>query len=77
MYEVIDDKYFKQSDVEFTKDFILQYKKEFNVSHFPIVHVKKSNQHIGLEYGLFYQIVEIRQTIVGEPDTASKNKNKK
>ena len=37
---------------------------------------QKSIQQIGLEYGLFYQIVKIKWTIIGETNTASKNKNK-
>ena len=55
-----------------TKEFLLKWKQESNVSHFIPVHVKKAIQQIGLEYGLFSKIVKIRQTIVGETDTASK-----
>ena len=38
------------------------------------VDVKKLIQQIGLEHGLFYQIVKTKQTIAGESDTASKKK---
>ena len=34
IYEVIDEKYFKQSDIEFPKEFLLKCKQYFNVSHF-------------------------------------------
>ena len=48
IYEVIDDEYFKQLDIEFPKEFILKFKQEFNFSHFIPVDVKKSIQKIGL-----------------------------
>ena len=40
---------------------------------FLLVSKNKFNK-IGLEYGLFYHIVKIIQTIVGETDPASKKK---
>ena len=64
--EVTDDEYFKQSDVKFTKEFLLKFRKEVNVSHFIPVDVKKSIQQIGFEYIFIYQIVKIKRTIVGE-----------
>ena len=36
------------------------------MSHFIPVHFKYSIQKIGHEYGLFYQILKIRRTSVGE-----------
>ena len=36
---------------------------------------KNKFNKIGLEYGLFYHIVKIIQTIVGETDPASKKRN--
>ena len=52
-YKVIDDEYFKQSDVMFPKEFMLKYKQDFNISHFIPVDARKIIQQIGLENGLF------------------------
>ena len=41
IYEVIKDGYFKQSDVDFPKEFILKFRTEYNVSLFIPVEVKK------------------------------------
>ena len=72
IYEVVDDKYFKKSDVEFPKVFLLKCKQEFNVYHFTPLGIKKSVQQIGLEYGLISQKFKIKRTIVEETDTALK-----
>ena len=47
------------------------------MSHFIPIHVKKSVQQIGLEYGLFSQKFKIKRTIVEETDTAKKKEKKK
>ena len=41
VFEVIDDEYFKQSDIDFPRYYPLKFKTEFNVSHFITVNVKK------------------------------------
>ena len=69
---VFDDEYSKQLDFELLKHSLLKCKQEFNISHFITVDVKKPIQQIGLEYGLFSQIVKIKWTVIGETDTASK-----
>ena len=74
IYQVIDDEYFKQPDVELPNEFLLKYKQEFNVSNFIPVDFKKAIQKIGLEYGLLSQIVKIKRTIIGETGTDSKIK---
>ena len=38
--------------------------------------MSKKKSKIDLEHGLFSRIVKIKQKIIGESDTASKNKNK-
>ena len=68
IYEVINDEYFKQSDIEFTKECLLKHRQQFNVSHFTHVDVKKIQQ-ICLESGLFSHIVKIKWEIVRETDT--------
>ena len=49
IYEVVDDKYFKQIDVDFLKEFVLKFKQEFSVSQFIPGHVKKAIKKIGIE----------------------------
>ena len=63
IYEVIDDEYFEQSDVKFTKEFLIKCKKQFNETHFIPVEVKKKQQ-VGLEHGLLLQIFEIKRTLI-------------
>ena len=75
--EIIDNKYFKKSDADFPKLFLLKRKKEFNVSHLILFHSKKLLQQISVEYGLFSQIVKIIWKIVGEIYMASKKKKQK
>ena len=77
IYDIINYKYFKLSDVESPEEFLLKCKQEFNVSYFIPIDVKKSIQQIGLEYGLFSQIIKIRQAIVVKTDTASIKKKKR
>ena len=77
IYEVIDDEYFKQLDIEIPEEFLLKCRQEYNISHFIPVDIKNSIQQIGLEYGLLSQIIKIKWTIIGETDTASKNKKKR
>ena len=64
IHEVIDDEYFKQTDARFPKDFLLKYKPEYNISHFITVDSRKAIQKIGLEHGVFYNIVKIKRTMI-------------
>ena len=48
IYEVINDGYFKQWDIYFSKYFLLKYVTEYDFSCFIPVEVKKSIQQIGL-----------------------------
>ena len=76
-YEVINDGYFKQSDVDYPKEFLLKWKTECMVYHFISDDVK--NQQISLVYGLFSQINMIKRTIIVEVYHSLKmkrNKNK-
>ena len=59
IYEVMDDEYFKQSDVDFP---------EYNLSDFIPIDVRNAFQHIGLEYGLFFHNVKIKHNIIAEKD---------
>ena len=52
-----------------------RWKLEYNVSHFIPVDVRKPIQQIGLEHGLFYHIVKMKRTIIGEADMDLKMKN--
>ena len=45
--------------------------------HLIPVEVKKSIQQVGLEYGLFSQIVKIKHALVAETDKYSKDKRAK
>ena len=76
IYEATDDEYFKQSDIDFPKEFLLKFRTYFNVSHFIPADVKKAIQQIGIEYGLFSHIVKIKGTITGESDTTPEKKKK-
>ena len=76
IYEVIDEKYFKNLDVKFPKYLLLKFRQEFNVSHFIPIDVKKIQQ-IGLYHGFFSHIVKIKQKIIGEVDISSNKKRKK
>ena len=67
-YEIIDNGYSKQSDVQFTKDFLLKFKTEYNVYHFVPVDVTITIQQFYLRYGLFYHINKIKRTIILEAD---------
>ena len=68
IFEVIDDQYFKQTDVKFPKYFLIKWKLYHNVYNFIPVDVKKTFQQIGLEHGLFSHIVKIKRTIIGEAE---------
>ena len=44
IYEIIDDGYFKQTDVYFPVYFLVKFKTGYNISHFIPVDVKKINK---------------------------------
>ena len=74
IYDVIDDEYFEQSNVKFTKEFLIKCKKQFNETHFIPVEVKKKQQ-VGLEHGLLSHIFQIKHRIISETDKFPKRKN--
>ena len=64
IYEVVEDNYFEQYDVNFLKQFLIIFKVQYNDSHLIPVEVKKSIQQAGIEHGLFSHIVKIKRTFV-------------
>ena len=72
MYEVIEDDYFDGSKVKFQKEFLMKCKAEFNAPQFILHVVKKNIQQVGLEYGLFLQILKIKRKVVVVVENSSK-----
>ena len=75
LYEVIGDEYFKQSDIGFTKYFILNAKQNIMFLILSLL-MSKIIRQIFLEHGSFSHIVRIKRTIIGELEMDSRNKNK-
>ena len=59
--EEIDEKYFDESKLKFPKYFLTEFRTELNVHQFIPLEVKKNIQQVGIEYGLFSQIVNIKK----------------
>ena len=64
IYEVIENDYFDESKVKFTKQFLTECETECNVPQFIPHKVKKKIQKVGLKYGLFSQILKIKKEVV-------------
>ena len=60
----MDEKYFEESKVKFHKYLSTNFKSEFNVPQFIPLEAEKNIQQVGLEYGLFSQIVKIKGELV-------------
>ena len=59
IYEVVDDKYFKKSDVQFPKEFLLKCKQEFNVYHFTPLDIKNQFNKLVLNMGCFLKHLKL------------------
>ena len=70
--EVIYDDYFNESKVKYQKYFLVKYKAEFNVSPFIPHDVREKIQQVGIIYGLFSQIMNIKGAVVVEVEKTSK-----
>ena len=66
---------FGKSKVKFPKKFLTKYIKELNVLQFITLKVKKKTGQVGLEYGLFSQIVKIYKELVVVVQKSSKTKS--
>ena len=77
IYEAIDYDYFEQSDVKFTKQFLIKCKKQFNETNFIPVEVKKNNKLV-LSTVCFYKFLKLNGHLFAEPEKSwNKKKNPK
>ena len=68
------DEYVKQLDFILTKRFLINWRQDFIVSHFIPVDTKKQFNKMVLNVGWVFFIVQIKQTIIGETETAPQKK---
>ena len=61
IYEVIDAKYLDELKVKFPKYFLTEFESEFDAPLFITLGIKKGIQQVGLEYGLFSQMMKIKR----------------
>ena len=59
IYKVTENNYFEQSDVKFPREFLLKFKRDYNVPHFIPVEVKKSIQKVGIEHYFFHRPLKL------------------
>ena len=77
IYDVIEDDYFDESNVKFSKEFLMKCKAVDNVPQLIPYDVKKKIQQVGLKFALFSQIVNIKIEVVVLVENSSKAKAKK